>query len=442
MRIRNALAYLLLLQLCCLPLAGEVKHRPNVILIMADDLGYHDLSSYGHPRIKTPVLDQIAREGVKLTSFYAGATVCTPSRMALLTGAYPTRLGWSKGVIGHIMKKGEGLNPAALTIGEVFRDSGYRTGMFGKWHLGDQPPFRPDRQGFSSTFYINKSNNQTKELWRGDLLVAKPFENKRLTESFTNEALKFIDENRSNPFFLYIPYTAPHFPLEAHPDWKGRSNFGVYGDVVEELDHRVGQILARLKLRHLEQNTIVIFMSDNGPEPLTKESKALPFRGKKWSALEGGTRVPCLLRFPGVLPAGKESDALISAIDLLPTLAHACSIDLGEFSAGSPVIDGLNVWNTLLGDNPKAHPRKNLLYWHGANGFQAIRHGTWKLFTNSRDAGLKGSRGPALFNLKNDQQEMRDLSADHPAIVSKLQKLAKKQLSEIAENKIAPGRTK
>ena len=128
---------------------------------MADDLGYHDLSSYGHPRIKTPVLDQIAREGVKLTSFYAGATVCTPSRMALLTGAYPTRLGWSKGVIGHIMKKGEGLNPAALTIGEVFRDSGYRTGMFGKWHLGDQPPFRPDRQGFSSTFYIKKSNNQT-----------------------------------------------------------------------------------------------------------------------------------------------------------------------------------------------------------------------------------------------------------------------------------------
>ncbi|HCQ33307.1 MAG TPA: arylsulfatase, partial [Verrucomicrobiales bacterium] len=158
----------------------------------------------------------------------------------------------------------------------------------------------------------------------------KPFENKRLTESFTNEALKFIDENRSNPFFLYIPYTAPHFPLEAHPDWKGRSNFGVYGDVVEELDHRIGQILARLKLRHLEKNTIVIFMSDNGPEPLTKESKALPFRGKKWSALEGGTRVPCLLRFPGVLPAGKESDALISAIDLLPTLAHACSIDLGE----------------------------------------------------------------------------------------------------------------
>ena len=137
MRIRTALAYLLLLQLCCLPLAGKVKHRPNVILIMADDLGYHDLSSYGHPRIKTPVLDQIAREGVKLTSFYAGATVCTPSRMALLTGAYPTRLGWSKGVIGHIMKKGEGLNPAALTIGEVFRDSGYRTGMFGKWHLGD-----------------------------------------------------------------------------------------------------------------------------------------------------------------------------------------------------------------------------------------------------------------------------------------------------------------
>ena len=231
MKTHKALAYFLLLQLHGSLLAEQKERPPNVIILMADDLGYHDLSSYGHPKIKTPILDQLAREGVKLTSFYAGATVCTPSRMALLTGAYPTRLGWSKGVIGHIMKKGEGLNPAALTIGEVFRDSGYRTGMFGKWHLGDQPPFRPDRQGFSSTFYINKSNNQTDELWRGDKLLEKPYENRLLTEKFTRESIEFIRANKTKPFFLYLPYSAPHFPVEPHPNWESKSDFGVYGDV-------------------------------------------------------------------------------------------------------------------------------------------------------------------------------------------------------------------
>ncbi|MDP7494920.1 MAG: sulfatase-like hydrolase/transferase, partial [Roseibacillus sp.] len=159
------------------PVGGE-EPRPNVVLIMADDLGYHDLSCYGHDRIRTPVLDGLAREGVKLTGFYAGATVCTPSRMALLTGAYPTRLGWTRGVVGHLMKKGEGLNPEALTMAEIFQASGYRTGMFGKWHLGDEPPLRPHRQGFEFTCYLNKSNNQTREVWRGDEVITKPFDNR------------------------------------------------------------------------------------------------------------------------------------------------------------------------------------------------------------------------------------------------------------------------
>ncbi|MEC9056636.1 MAG: sulfatase-like hydrolase/transferase, partial [Verrucomicrobiota bacterium] len=343
------------------------------VLIMADDLGYHDLSCYGHPEIKTPVLDRLAQEGVKLTSFYAGATVCTPSRMALLTGAYPTRLGWSKGVVGHIMKKGQGLNPEALTMPEVFKAAGYRTAMFGKWHLGDQSPLRPHRQGFEIACYLNKSNNQTKELWRGDEVIEKPFTNRLLSELFTNEAIKFIKSNRDHPFFLYLPHTAPHFPLEAHPDWKGKSQFGVFGDVVEELDHRIGQLLEALKKAELEKNTIVIFLSDNGPEPLTRESRADPFRGKKWSALEGGTRVPCIIRHPGLISPGWESAALISAIDLLPSLAHACDIDLRQHSRGKPVIDGLNIWPTLRGDKEVPHARQDLLYWHGADGFQAIR---------------------------------------------------------------------
>ena len=422
------------------PVNGE-KKRPNVVLIMADDLGYHDLSCYGHPAIKTPVLERLAQEGVKLTSFYAGATVCTPSRMALLTGAYPSRLGWSRGVVGHIMKKGQGLNPEALTMPEIFKAAGYRTAMFGKWHLGDEPPLRPHRQGFDIACYLNKSNNQTKELWRGDEVIEKPFTNRLLSELFTREAIKYIKSNRDHPFFLYLPHTAPHFPLEAHPDWKGKSQFGVFGDVVEELDHRIGQVLETLKKEELEKNTIVVFLSDNGPEPLTRESRADPFRGKKWSALEGGTRVPCIIRYPNLIPPGRESAALISAIDLLPSLAHACGIDLLQHSRGRPVIDGFNVWPTLRGVREVPHPRQDLLYWHGADGFQAIRKGPWKLFPNRRHAGLKGS-GPALFNLEKDLQEKIDVSMKHPTTVAELKKLAELRLAEIEKNKVALGKAK
>jgi len=442
MKIHRILLSLLSFFLAAQHLVGGENRGPNVVLIMADDLGYHDLSCYGHPKIKTPVLERLAREGVKLTNFHAGATVCTPSRMALLTGAYPVRLGWTRGVVGYMMKKGQGLNPEALTMAEIFKASGYRTGMFGKWHLGDEPPLRPHRQGFESTCYLNKSNNQTKELWRGDEVIEKPFTNRLLSELFTNEAIKFIKSNRDHPFLLYLPHTAPHFPLEAHPDWKGRSQFGVFGDVVEELDHRIGQLLEALKKAELEKNTIVVFLSDNGPEPLTRESRADPFRGRKWSALEGGTRVPCMIRYPGVIPSGRESAALISAIDLLPTLAHACGIDLQKHSKGSPVIDGLNVWPTLRGKEGVPHARQDLLYWHGADGFQAIRMGPWKLFPDRRHAGLKGPAGPALFNLEKDIEEKIDLSMDHPGKVAELQKLAQQRLSGIEKNKMALGQAK
>lgn len=409
---------------------------------MVDDLGYHDLACYGHPKIKTPVIDQLAQDGVRLTSFYAGATVCTPSRLALLTGAYPTRLGWTKGVVGHIMPKGKGINPQSLTIAEVFKAAGYSTGMFGKWHLGDEKPFRPHQHGFDTTYYINKSNNQTKQLWIGDRVMTNPFDNRLLTQQFTENAIQFVRTNKNKPFFLYLPYTAPHFPVQAHPDWKGKSDFGVYGDVVEELDHRIGELLAALQEEQLKQNTIVVFLSDNGPEPLTKESKADPYRGKKWSALEGGTRVPCIARYPEAIPRGQTNNALIAAIDLLPTLAHACGIDLKKHRTGSPVIDGVNVWASLCGERERPHPRTDLLYWHGADGFQAIRMGNWKLHFSRRAAGLKGGEGPALFDLSNDIQEKNDLSADHPDLVARLKKLSETRLAEIEKNKLALGSAK
>jgi len=411
-----------------------------VILIMADDLGYHDLSCYGHPKIKTPVIDGLARDGVKLTSFYAGSTICTPSRMALLTGAYPSRLGWTKGVVGYMMPKRHGLSPDALTIAEVFKSQGYVTGLFGKWHLGDEAPFLPHRQGFDQVFYINKSNNQTKELWRGDQLIAKPFVNRNLTERFTKEAIRFIAENKNRSFLLYLPYSAPHFPVEAHPDWKGKSEFGVYGDVVEEMDARIGEILQTLEREELTRNTVVVFLSDNGPEPMTKASKATPYRGKKWSALEGGTRVPCIIRWPGVIPKGRESNSMVAAIDLLPTLSHACGIDLDSISTGSPVIDGLNVWATLTGKGEGPHARDVLLYWHGADGFQAIRSADWKLFPKRKGASLKGGQGPALFHLAHDLAESTDLSKQHPGRVAAMKTMAEKLLAEIEKNKLALGK--
>tara|TARA_B100001778_G_scaffold265822_1_gene226839 strand:- start:1303 stop:2613 length:1311 start_codon:yes stop_codon:yes gene_type:complete len=417
------------------------QQRPNVVLILSDDLGYHDLGCYGHPKIKTPVIDQLAQEGVRLTSFYSGATVCTPSRMALLTGSYPVRYGWSKGVVGHIMEKKKGLSSKAMTMAEIFKDAGYKTGIFGKWHLGDEPDFMPNNQGFDESFFINKSNNQTKKIWTGGEVTQNPFDNKLLTEEFTNGAKAFIKKNKDVPFFLYVPYSAPHFPLEAHPDWKGKSDYGVYGDVVEEMDARVGEILIELKEHNLSKKTIVVFMSDNGPEPLTKESKAIPFRGKKWSALEGGNRVPCIIKSSGKSKGGGVYNKTVSAMDMLPSLAYACGIDISERSTDVPPIDGINLWDELTGKKAEAEGRPDLLFWHGADGFQAIRMGAWKLFLNRRDAELSGE-GPALFKVKDDIKERNDLSKLFPAIVTKMKGVASQRLESIQKRSIPLGRVK
>ncbi|MDP6116531.1 MAG: sulfatase-like hydrolase/transferase, partial [Planctomycetota bacterium] len=217
-----------------------------------------------------------------------------------------------------------------------------------------------------------------------------------------------------------------------HPDWKSKSSFGEYGDVVEEMDARIGEILATLNVEKIHRNTIVLFLSDNGPQRGQK-ALAKPYRGQKWDALEGGTRVPCVIRWPGVIPAGQESNELIAAIDILPTLSHACGIDLKSITKGSPTIDGINVWNTLVGKKDTPHPRTDLLYWHGMNGFQAIRAGDWKLFLDRRNAKLKdGETGPALFNLAKEADERTDLSAKFPDRVKAMQELANKRLAEIS----------
>ncbi len=425
-----------LLSLC----VATAEERPNVVLMMADDLGYQDLSCYGSETIRTPVLDKLAGEGIRLTGFHTGSTVCTPSRMALLTGAYPRRVGWPGGVIGYKIKGSNGLAPEALTIAEVFQGAGYATGMFGKWHLGNAPGMQPMQQGFESAYYIKNSNNQTTKLWRGEELIADPFDNRRLTEQFTSEAVKFIQANRDRPFFLYLPFTAPHFPAQAHPDWKGKSSNDAYGDVVEELDSRIGEILKTLETEALERKTIVVFLSDNGPEPgQRKWASAKPFRGLKWSSLEGGTRVPCIVRWPGVVPAKQESDELAAAIDLLPTLAHACGIDLSSVSNASPKIDGVNIWNTLIGDTSTAHARTNLLHWNGWAKLEAVRVGEWKLFL-TKVGEIQGSdKGPVLIHLKEDPAERTNLAQEHPGKVKAMQALAKRLVADIEAKAIPLG---
>ena len=430
--------FFIFLSLIATTSASDVD-KPNIVLIMADDLGYYDLSCYGHPNIKTPVLDNMAKEGARLLSFYSGNTVCTPSRMGLLSGSYPSRLGWTQGVIGYKISTKQGMSPKVVTMAEVFKENGYKTAICGKWHLGDLEKFLPQSQGFEHSYFIKKSNNQSRKLYRNKELLENPFENRLLTEKFTNEAKSFIKQNKDNPFFLYIPYTAPHFPVEAHPDWKGKSDFGEYGDVVEEMDSRIGEIFQVINESDLDKKTIVIFMSDNGPQGGEK-SQSIPFRGKKWSALEGGNRVPCIVRWPEVVPAGTEINKMVASIDFFPTLTHICGINLPKEFPDGQVIDGVNVWGTFTSQKNFNHPRNELLLWHGMNGLHAIRRGKWKLFIDPKGTQLKDLKEPvALFNLEDEKNEMTDLSLKHPEKVQELKKLAEEIKRKINAKKIELG---
>lgn len=432
--------------------------HPNVILIMADDLGHGDLGCKGHEALKTPRLDGLAESGLELTNYYAGATVCTPSRMALMTGSYPARLGWRQGVVGYLMDELDGLHPDAVTLAELFRNAGYATGMSGKWHLGGLPETRPHRQGFESAYYISMSNNQTKKVWRDDEVIQDPFDNRLLTRQFTDEALQFIRSEAAGPFFLYLAYSAPHFPVEANPAWEGRSQFGTYGDVVEELDACVGELLDLVSELDLEKKTIVLFTSDNGPNP-GEAASSLPFRGEKWSALEGGTRVPAIISWPGKLPAGASHDGLSCALDLLPTICSAAGIDMRPRSDALPAVDGLDLWKSWT-EQESRHPRSELLFWHGRDPApQAIRSGKWKLFLRRRDA-LEGSGtrrrtqeqarrleiylepssgkqdvGPMLIDLEADPGETIDVREKFPLVVEQLSSRLEELSEEISSSK-------
>ena len=408
--------------------------KPNVLLVMVDDLGYNDLSCYGSPTMKTPVLDTMAKEGIRLTDFYAGATVCTPSRMALLSGSYPTRIGWEGGVLGYGMKGYSGLPRAVHTIAEAFKQGGYRTAIAGKWHVGRKELF-PMSHGFDETYYIPASNNMKRELRRGNELLEDNADNTRLTEMFTKEVIRVINTKSDKPFFIYVPFTAPHFPAQAHPDWKGTSSNGAYGDVVEEMDSRMGEILKTLKKNKIDDETLVVFLSDNGPDRSQRKfAKATPYSGGKWTSREGGTRVPCIFRWPGVIKPGRICKELTAAIDLYPTLAEACELEI-EIPEGGQKMDGVSVWKTILGKKAK-HARTDLLYWQGWGLCDSIRVGDYKLYFGSGKGGPNIENGPALFNLRDDPSEKTNISAEHPERVKEMLVLAKTRLEDIHDNPV------
>ena len=425
------------------PVDIDSQSRPNVILMMADDLANEDLSCYGGKRIQTPRIDQLATQGLRLTSYYAGNPVCSPSRMALLSGSYPSRLGWRWGVLGYGFPPETGMASEVYTMAEAFRDAGYRTAMSGKWHLGEGN-LSPQNQGFESAYYIHMSNNQNRDMYRDGRLVQEDWDNRRLTETFAEEAIRVVEESNETPFFLYIPWSAPHFPADPHPDWFGASGedrSAKYSDVVDELDDRVGQILDALEEEGKAENTIVIFTSDNGRQPGQQgPDDQPPFRGHKWQSLEGGTRVPLIIRYPGAIPAGEKFPELVAAIDLFPTLATACGIVIPKARMPQK-LDGVDAWEALRGVGSEP-AREELLFWHGKGEATAIRQGAWKLYFNRgaqspADPELRG--GPALYQLKADPLETENLAKERPEIVAALLDRAKELLTEVYQNQIPLG---
>lgn len=415
---------------------------PNLVIVLIDDMGYGDIGPFGATKQRTPHLDRLASEGMRLTSFYA-APVCSVSRAQLLTGCYGARVS-----VPGVYSPGSrnGLNPAESTIAERLKERGYATACIGKWHVGDQPQFLPTRQGFDRYLGIPYSNDmQRKSRETGERVVPLVRDEKviellteeaqsRIVERYTDEAVAFIREHRDRPFFLYLPHSAVHTPIHPGAAFSGKSANGRFGDWVEEVDWSTGRIVEVLRELKLERNTLLIFTSDNGPW-LVKGAdggSAGPLRGGKGSTWEGGVRVPTLAWWPGRIPAGSVCDAVAGTIDLLPT----CVALAGGTVPAEPVIDGRDISALLFGKTTQS-PREAHYYFAGYT-LQAVRQGPWKLAIAPQPQTMgKGvaddARGdrPRLYNLDEEIGERTNLAAQHPEVVERLQALAKAMGAEI-----------
>ena len=448
--------------LCAFPAASQgpqVRRPPNFIIIYADDLGYADIGPFstrtGAARPQTPNLDRMAAEGSRLTSFYVAQAVCSASRAALLTGAYSNRVG-IQGALNHTAQYG--INPSEMTLAEVLKPRGYATAIYGKWHLGHQPPFLPVQHGFDEYFGLPYSNDmwprhpQQKDfypdlpLFESDKVARLDPDQSQLTTWYTEHAVSFIERTSggAKPFFLYVPHSMPHVPLFVSDKFKGKTSGGLYGDVIAEIDWSVGQILDAVKRAGLDNDTLVIFTSDNGPwlSYGNHAGSAGPFREGKGTAFEGGVRVPFVARWPGRIPAGTVGTLPAMTIDLLPTLAKL---------AGAPVsteriIDGRDIWPLIAGQRDAQDPHDAFYFYWGAE-LHAIRSGRWKLhlphpYQSLKVAGTDGKPGEyerktielSLFDLDQDPGETTNVAGSNPDVVKRLLDYAERARADLGDS--------
>lgn len=431
--------------------------KPNFVIVFVDDQGYQDLGCFGSPNIKTPRIDALAKEGMKFTSFYA-QPICGPSRTAIMTGCYPFRVA-EKGNTKSIHPV---VHSSEITIAEKLKEVGYRTACFGKWDLAGHsqkrfcPDLMPNHQGFDTYFGTPSSNDRSVDLYMNETLVDGNASMTNLTQRFTDAAIHFIVEHKDEPFFVYIPHSMPHTRLDASQRFKGKSSRGLYGDVIEEIDHEVGRIIDVLKENKLDQNTYVLYTSDNGPwaiknkehrnglGPADHGGSALPLRGAKVSCFEGGVRVPTVLWGPGRVPAGKVCDTIAATIDLFPTLIHLSGAEMPT----DRVIDGENISPLFHGKFSEANPDK-AFYYYLRGHLQAVRQGRWKLHL-PREAEPIGAypfsvnnhihpndrvgfEMPFLVDLHTDIGETRNVAKANPEVVGNLLKLAESMREDLGD---------
>jgi len=390
--------------------------KPNFVIIFTDDQGYADVGCFGAKGFATPNLDRMAAEGTKFTDFYSAAPVCSPARAALLTGCYPRRVSIPRVLFP---RDNIGLNPEEITIAELLKKRGYATACIGKWHLGHLPQFLPTSQGFDYYFGLPYSNDMSPlPLIEGNQAIEHDPDQNTLTQRYTEKAVDFITKNKDRPFFLYLPHTMPHVPLGVSENFKGKSARGLYGDVIMEIDWSVGKILQTLKKLNLDEQTLVIFTSDNGPW-LSKGKhggKADPLRDGKFSTYEGGMRMPCIMRWPGKIPPAKVCSEIATTMDFLPTLTKLA----GTKPPDDRIIDGKDISKLITKPYTKT-PHKAFFYYF-ENQLEAVRSGKWKLILEHKRR--KTETPLALYNLEEDIAEQNDLSMLHPDIVRRLSKMA------------------
>lgn len=407
--------------------AVEAIAQPNVVLIYLDDLGYGDLECYGHPSIKTPNINQLADGGIRFTSFYAPAAVCTPSRAGLLTGRYPVR----NAPYNFGPESTTGLPLSETTIADILKGAGYKTAAIGKWHLGHLPEYLPTARGFDSFYGLPYSNDMILPwcpwLSESDKLmlyqdtvatVEVGKEQANLTLDYNKQAISFINENKDNPFFLYLAHSMPHLPISVTEEFTAISSFGVYGDVIETLDWTVGEIVNTLKQAGIEENTLIILTSDNGPwhnlpdrmlqdgiKPWHTGSTGM-FKGAKATTYEGGFRVPSIMYWPGQIPPHRTNNEIVCGLDIFPTLAELCGAEIPS----DLEIDGLSIVPLLKGNNNS--PRTKFIY-NKENTVEAIRVGEWKLRYTQEE-------GMELYNLRLDPSEKYNRTEEFPDLSNRL----------------------